>query len=187
MLAAVTTLIIIFFYTSRIESKTGREGRSLQDFYDRTVNAMDKGERLQQQQQQQQPPAEAPNSPPSTNPLPVADRDRDGDIDADDEIMGVEMQERLKAAELRAKEHANSRAGFKPDPPSDVVGVGSAAQGQGEHSDDGSSSGDSEKSEAQVHAETELNSILKKSPSTYPAPPKLVLRVTSLFSQDSSC
>lgn len=180
MLAALAMIVIVFFYTSRIESQTGREGRTLQDFYDRTVSAMDR-------KKPHPPPS---NSGDGSKPLPVADRDRDGDIDADDEIMGVEMQERLKAAEIRAKERANEKAGFKPDPPSKMVGVGSSADGQKKGSGADAVGSDlddvqvkenavTEVSDAQKEAEAELNLILKRSPSMFP--PSIITFTTRCF------
>ena len=40
------------------------------------------------------------------------------------------MSDRLKAAEQQAKDLANAKSPNKPDPPSNVIGVGSSAGGQ---------------------------------------------------------
>ena len=64
------------------------------------------------------------------NEQQTRDRDGDGDVDEDDKRMARELTERLKEAELRAKEAANEKAGWRPDPPSKVVGMGSAREGQ---------------------------------------------------------
>jgi hypothetical protein len=101
-----------------------------------------------------------------------ADKDADGDVDADDMEMARQMQERLKAAEQQAKDKANEKGGLRPDPPSNVIGVGSSADGQhkkgkGHGTNDGVAdpgTDDSEESAEQHQAEVELNAILKKSP-----------------------
>lgn len=149
LLAAVGIAVLILFYTSRLEGASTSDGAAPKDFYQKTVNAMD----------DQKSSGKAQGG----SPLKPADRDRDGDIDVDDEIMGVEMQERLKAAENKAKELANEKAGLRPDPPSNIIGVGSSADGQ-----DASSDEDSPVVEEERDTESELNSILKKSPSKSP-------------------
>lgn len=123
--------------------------------------------------------------------LRPADRDKDGDIDVDDEIIGAEMQERLKAAEIKAKELANEKAGLRPDPPSKINGVGSSADGQHPGEVDGSGSGsagnpkqDVEVSEETRDTEAELNMILKKSPSTYFD--RNIRTPTNVYTQSSS-
>jgi len=102
--------------------------------------------------------------------LRPADRDKDGDIDVDDEIIGTEMQERLKAAESKAKELANEKAGLRPDPPSKINGVGSSADGQQPGAVDGTGAGGASDSQQEIvseearDTEAELNAILKRSP-----------------------
>lgn len=148
MLAGLVTVVLILFWTTRLEDNSINEHKTFRDFYQRTKHAMDGKDS-----------SAAGGSGPGLKP---ADRDNDGDIDADDELLGAEMQERLKAAEARAKEAANEKAGLRPDPPSHVVGVGSSADGQV-----GDPENASEVSEEERDAEAELNMILKKSPSKY--------------------
>lgn len=146
LLVGVGMALLILVYLPRL----GNE--SPEDFYDRTVHAIDT---------QKSSGAGAAGAQQGSKPLQPADRDKDGDIDAEDEILGAEMQERLKDAELRAKAKANERAPLPPDHPSDVIGVGSSADGQ-----DASSDGaDAQVVEEERDTEAELNSILKKSPS----------------------
>ena len=156
ILAAMGITVLMLFYTSHITRASPRGDRGLRGFYDKTMSAMDEKTKAS---------AKFGGAAGGQNkPLPSADRDRDGDIDADDDIMGAEMQERLKAAEMRAKDLANEKAGLRPDPPQNIVGVGSSADGQ-----DGSSpDGDSHVTEEERDTEAELNSILKKSPSKWP-------------------
>lgn len=85
------------------------------------------------------------------------------------------MTERLKEAAQLAKDKANKKAP-KPDNPSDLVGVGSAAEGardekgvagRKKYQPIGPQEATKEETESEedVEAEAELNSILKKSPS----------------------
>lgn len=94
------------------------------------------------------------------------------DLGGDEESKA--MQQRLKEAADSAKEKANAKAP-KPDPPSVVVGVGSAAErasnergvaGRKKFSVGGEAQESvKEESEEEHKAEVELNAILKKSPS----------------------
>ena len=113
----------------------------------------------------------------------------------EDELIAKKMAESLKEAAQVAKDNANAKAP-KPDPPSQLVGVGSAADGArgdersvagrkkfggvagtGGQSGSGSGSGEEQKvvkeveeeSEEDHQIEVELNSILKKSPSKFPS------------------
>lgn len=86
------------------------------------------------------------------------------------------MSERLKEAAQVAKDNANAKAP-KPDPPSKIVGVGSAAEGAEKKGVSGrkkySAGGDAQKpvlgeklsQEEEEDVQVELNSILQKSPS----------------------
>ncbi|KAJ8058257.1 hypothetical protein OCU04_012451 [Sclerotinia nivalis] len=92
----------------------------------------------------------------------------------DDEKVAKQMAQRLRDAADKAKDNANAKA-FKPDPPSQVVGKGNAAEGQGERSVAGRKKIGGEKAQEvvkekdeeekeDVEVTTELNAILKKSP-----------------------
>jgi hypothetical protein len=98
-----------------------------------------------------------------------------GSSSSDDEEISRAMAERLKKAAQDAKDNANAKAP-KPDPPSSVVGVGSAADGaRDERSVAGRKKFFPGEAQEPVHQETqeehdvevELNSILKKSPSEF--------------------
>lgn len=78
----------------------------------------------------------------------------------DEAAAAREMTDRLKEAEKKAKDLANSKAPLKPDSPALVVGVGSSADGQNE---DGEEVEGDESKEEHV-AEQELRAILKKAP-----------------------
>lgn len=94
-------------------------------------------------------------------------------LGSDDEEVTRKMSERLKEAAQVAKDNANAKAP-KPDPPSSLVGVGSAAEGaRDERSVTGRKKMAAADAQEPVKEETpedhevevELNSILKKSPS----------------------
>jgi hypothetical protein len=149
----ITLLIFLFvltllFYTASLRQSRERDSRTMGDFYDKTVNAL--------------------NSKNSKNK---------NDVGTEDELIAKKMAESLKEAAQVAKDNANAKAP-KPDPPSSVVGVGSAADGArgDERSVAGRkkfSSGAEEQKPVQEETpedheiEVELNSILKKSPSKF--------------------
>ncbi|KAF7559706.1 hypothetical protein G7046_g4447 [Stylonectria norvegica] len=165
MIAALGTVVFILFYTSGFDSSRDADAHDSQDFYHKTKNAMDGASPPGQAVLDSQTGQKAGHIP--------ADKDADGDVDEDDKAMAIQMQNRLKAAEQEAKDKANEKGGLRPDPPSNIVGVGSSADGQ--HKDKALKNAPVvEKSEAapakvlqsqeELEAETELKSILKKSP-----------------------
>jgi hypothetical protein len=100
------------------------------------------------------------------------------DSAGDDEEIARQMALRLKEAAQLAKDNANMKAP-KPDPPSAVVGMGSAAEGaSGDRGVAGRKKFSSGEEQEPVQEETEedhevteaLNGILKKSPSTFSPP-----------------
>ncbi len=158
VLAAVVTLL---FFTSHLRANTERDTRNLQDFYHKTVNAMDKA-RGGQVVVDAKTGKDVGRTP--------KDKDADGNVDADDEILAKEMAERLKAAEQKAKELANAKAPNRPDAPSDVIGVGSSAGGQVKKVD---ADGDVKQevlaeTDEEHEVEIEMERILKKAPGMFP-------------------
>lgn len=166
MLAAAGTFLFIVFYTSGFDSHHDAEMHNPQDFVKKTAHAMDD-----------------PVSPPGKPVLNTdtgekaghipADKDGDGDVDEDDRQAGNEMQERLKVAEQAAKNKANEKGGMRPDPPSNVIGVGSSQEGQKDKDtkvekvpgQDGAVVKEEKVlSKEEREAREELNTILKKSP-----------------------
>ena len=89
--------ITLLFWTASLRQRRDRDSRTVDDFYSKTVNGLDK------------------------KPMRGATK-------SDDEEVAKKMAERLKEAAQVAKDNANAKAP-KPDPPSSVVGVGSAAEG----------------------------------------------------------
>lgn len=168
MIATLATVVFILFYSSRFDAEP--DSRTIEDFYHKTMNAMDGGRAGKS--------VVDSHTGQTAGHLPV-DKDGDGDVDEDDDRMAAKMQERLRAAEQMAKDKANEKAGLRPDPPSDVIGVGSSAGGQlkkgaADDAVSGSGSAASKDDESDPHqqerrqAEIELDTILKKSPGTAP-------------------
>jgi glutaredoxin len=151
LLVFIGVVTLLFYTSSARQQRNSLSG----DFYAKTKNALDnkqtqgKGEIAQAQ----------------------------GLRNAEDEELAKQMQERLKNAAKSAKDAANAKAP-KPDPPSQIVGVGSAAEGAGgERSvagrkkmgggDKGTQEVVKEESKEDSDIKAELNSILKKSTSTF--------------------
>lgn len=154
MLATVITFVFVILYTSGSLESGPEPG--LKDFYHKTKEAMDRGHR-----------------PGGKDGHVPADRDGDGDVDEDDNKVVAEVQRNLKESEKVAKDNANAKGGMKPDPPSEVVGMGSSRQGQGKKGVSGDSKAADVKkdvkeapkeTEEEHKVEVELNRILKQSP-----------------------
>lgn len=180
MLATFLTFVFILFYTSGFDSGHDAELQNPHGFIQKTKDAMHGGSRAGEAVLDSQTGQKAGHIP--------ADKDADGDVDDDDRQMAAQMQERLKAAEVQAKEKANQKGGLRPDAPGQVVGVGSSADGQKdgqtektdktEKSESGSGSGsgnsdaaksgekETEASKEVREAQSELTSILAKAPGT---------------------
>jgi hypothetical protein len=136
-------VITVLFWTASLRQQRELDSRTVGDFYEKTVNGLNK----------------KPSAGGSTR-------------DSEDEELAKAMTERLNKAEQVAKDNTNAKAP-KPDPPSIVVGVGSAAEGSGEKGVAGRKKFGTGETQEPVKEETEedhevkveLNSILKKSPS----------------------
>ncbi|PMD17504.1 hypothetical protein NA56DRAFT_681077 [Hyaloscypha hepaticicola] len=135
--------ITLLFWTSHQRQQQELDSRTVGDFYQKTVNGLNK----------------KPSTGGST-----------GNLEDDDEVSKA-MAQSLKEAAQVAKDNANAKAP-KPDPPSSLVGVGSASEGAGERGVAGRkkfTTGDAQEPVMEVTEEdrkvdAELNSILKKSP-----------------------
>ncbi|KAJ9130243.1 Glutaredoxin [Pleurostoma richardsiae] len=160
-IAVVAFVVVLLMWTSQLRQTRDADTRTIQDFYRKTVNAMDRADGSGQA---------AANVPEGKLPgKSSADKDRDGDVDADDEKLAKEMADRLKAAEQKAKDLANAKAPNKPDAPEKVIGVGSAANGQDKKGNVNGVDGFEELQETREtneehEVELTLNDILKKSP-----------------------
>jgi hypothetical protein len=180
VLAGVVTTM---FFTNHLRQKTEVDNRSIQDFYYKTKNAMDRarGQGPGQAVLDSTTGKEAGRTP--------HDKDADGDVDSDDEMLARQMGERLKAAEQKAKELANAKAPNKPDSPERVIGVGSSAGGQVKKAvEDGEETArdteETEETDEEHEIEVELNRIFKKSPGKlFPAYPVVRWCVNTSVSQ----
>lgn len=155
LLLALAVVITILFFTSQWQQTAERDTRTIQDFYHKTVNAMD-GKRGSGGSQ-------VVMSGKGKLSPEAKDKDGDGSVDADDEQLAEEMGDRLRAAEQKAKDLANAKAPLKPDSPHKVVGVGSSAGGQGAKKD--GDDAEEEETDEEHEIEVTLNEILKRSPS----------------------
>ncbi|KOS20557.1 Monothiol glutaredoxin-7 [Escovopsis weberi] len=126
--ATVVAVAVVLFYSTSLRgpssssSSSSSTSSTIGDFYHKTKGAIDRSKTRSQIVIDAQTGAQAGQIP--------ADRDADGNVDDDDEHSGRRMMERLQASEQQAKKQANEKGGLKPDAPSLVVGVGSAAEGQ---------------------------------------------------------
>ncbi|KAF7895373.1 hypothetical protein EAF00_007187 [Botryotinia globosa] len=139
-------VVSLLFYTSSLRQQRNLVKSDSGDFYSKTMNGLGKQE--------------------------VAAA---GSRNDEDEKVAKQMQQRLKDAADKAKDNANAKA-FKPDPPSQVVGKGNAAEGQGgersvagrkkmsDKAQEVVKEGEKEVEEEDIEVTTELNTILKKSP-----------------------
>ncbi|KAK9421638.1 putative Glutaredoxin domain-containing protein [Seiridium unicorne] len=152
-LVALAVVITILFFTSQWQQTSERDTRSIQDFYHKTMNAMD-GKRGSGGSQV------VMSGKGGKVSAGAKDKDGDGSVDKDDEKLAEEMSDRLRAAEQKAKDLANAKAPLKPDSPGQVVGVGSSAGGQGKK--DVAAPEDETDEEHEI--EVTLNEILKRSP-----------------------
>ena len=135
-------VVTLLFWTASVRQQREPDSRTAGDFYQKTVNGLNK----------------KPSTGGSTGGT------------ADEEVAKA-MAQSLKEAAQVAKDKANAKAP-KPDPPSILVGVGSAAEGseRGVAGRKKFGAGEAqepvkEETEEDHEVEAELNSILKKSPS----------------------
>ncbi|KAI2464578.1 glutaredoxin [Annulohypoxylon bovei var. microspora] len=157
MMVVLAAVITTLFFTSQMRSTIPHDNRTVQDFFGKTMNGLG---------HQQGSGQVVMSGKGTTVDSTVKDKDGDGSVDEDDEQLAKEMSDRLRAAEQKAKDLANAKAPLKPDPPSEVVGVGSSAGGQKKGSKGSNAGAEEEEPESDEDQEVEatLSNILKKSP-----------------------
>jgi len=149
------TVVIILFYTSSMRQQ---HSLSMSDpFYEKTMAGLKDKDAT---------------TPGKTSPK-SGDKKEDDNKGDDEEVTRL-MTERLKEAAKSAKDKANAKAP-KPDPPSKVVGVGSAAEGADKSASKKKiiaeeqeviKEEETEETKEEHEVEVELNTILKKAPGT---------------------
>lgn len=147
LIGVVAIVIMTLVYTSQLRQSEALDTRTFSDFYSRTKNGLERAHNGQQV---------------AADSKSGKDKDGDGDLDADDAQLAKDMSDRLKAAEIKAKDSANAKAP-KPDSPEKVIGVGNSAAGQDKTKAKPGSKLDEETDEDH-EVETTINDILKKSP-----------------------
>ncbi|KAI1505267.1 thioredoxin-like protein [Biscogniauxia marginata] len=160
IVVALAFVVTTLFFTSQMRSKAPRDTRTMEGFFGKTMNG------LERQHGQGQVVMSGTGAPAGSNPK---DHDGDGIVNEEDEKLSREMADRLRAAEQKAKDLANAKAPLKPDTPSEVVGVGSSAGGQGKKGKSKGAvketvEGEEEETEEEHEIEVTLNKIFKKSP-----------------------
>ena len=154
-LVVMTFTIGLLIYTSHLRQTQPRDTRTIQDFYHKTKQALERGQGGRT--------VVDTSTGRAKGQIPI-DKDADGDVDEDDATLAREMADRLKAAEQQAKDLANAKAPNKPEAPSEVVGIGSSAGGQRKESAaDGSRSSPDRESDEEHAVEEELDRILRQS------------------------
>lgn len=159
-------LLFAFLFTVLWKTSTLRNSRNV-DFYKSTSDAMAAANGNS-----------APYEPPPNGAKEKVLKAPGAKTPIDDDDDSVRAS--LKKAADEAKRLANEKAPLRPDNPNSVVGVGSANNG-GDRNVAGRKKYPIEGEEQVVQntenqedhdVEVELNTILKRSPSKYPSPPK---------------
>ena len=174
MVAAFIGVVLVLVY------KRHDAGLQAGEFYSRTASG------LGHTQNAGQAPLEPAKGMGSLGSMRI-DHDGDGTIDKDDEETALQIAERLREAEEKAKSLANSKSPHRPDDPAKLVGVGNAA-GSGPapaHDQDvvrdvdatsasQAGAGDKLKEKDRLkedqEVDDELDSILRRAPGKFPSP-----------------
>lgn len=166
MLATLVTVVLILMYVSGFNDGAANDKRTIKDFYHKTMDGMNKGNK---------PPGQAVlDKGAAARPVPPGKDPGHG------QEFAADTKERLKAAEQKAKAKANGKA-LRPDPPSQIVGVGNSAEGQAKKPKPAADDAPSPRPKAvaetdeEHEAEMDLKSILKKAPGTLGSAPVLSL------------
>lgn len=139
-------------YTAHLRANEVADGRTIGDFIHRTKEGLDK--------------AHGGAAGGGQTVLDTKKPSTDATPEDEDKRLSREMRERLKAAELKAKDSANAKV-LRPEKPEQVIGVGSSAGGQGGKGTQ-QENGESEETDEDRRVESTINEILKKSPGEAP-------------------
>lgn len=162
MITILAVVVTVLFFTSQKRQSQPHDARNIKSFFGKTMDGLD-----QRRGVGGQVVMSGKGSAPDEN---LKDHDGDGSVDEDDEKLAQQMAERLRAAEQQAKDQANAKSPLKPDAPSEVVGVGSSANGQkkgkyriSKHDTEDEKEGEGE-ADGSSEVEVTLRQILTKSP-----------------------
>ncbi|KAK4127177.1 glutaredoxin [Parathielavia appendiculata] len=143
-------LVLFLYFTSQARHPRDPHTRSLQEFYSKTVKAMDK--------------SHGAGATGGQKIVANHDVDANGDIDEDDAIVAKQMADRLRQAEQKAKDGAQAKGPNKPESPQEVIGVGSSASGQKRPAQEAKTETEVEETDEDHEVDGVLDSVLKKSP-----------------------
>lgn len=160
LIVLLAVVVMTLVYTAQLRAKEDVDGRTIGDFIHRTKQGLDKAHGGGSGQT-------VLDSKKDTPPQDATPED-------EEKRLSREMRERLKAAEIKAKDSANAKV-LRPEKPEQVIGVGSSAGGQGGKGAD--ENGVSKETDEDHRVENTINEILKKSPGMAPSP-AIILRVT---------
>lgn len=153
LIVILAVVVMTLVYTAQLRANEEADGRTIGDFIHRTKQGLDK--------------AHGDGAPGGGAQVVLDSKKPSKDATPEDEEkrLSREMRERLKAAEIKAKDSANAKV-LRPEKPEQVIGVGSSAGGQGGKG--AKENGDSKKTDEETRVENTINEILKKSPGTAP-------------------
>ncbi|KAL2758841.1 hypothetical protein ACRALDRAFT_2040915 [Sodiomyces alcalophilus JCM 7366] len=145
-------VFFVLFVTSRLRPHQTPDAGTIQDFYRKTIHGLEN----------KRPPAQEG----------IAAGFNDQGVDPEDDELARDMATRLREAADKAKDLANKKAPLKPDPPSEVIGVGNSAahQDRPDQEVDGGNDaaseqkGDEPDPDELLAVEAELKALIRKYP-----------------------
>lgn len=153
LIVVLAVVVMTLVYTAQLRASEEADSRTIGDFIHRTKQGLDKAH------------GDGAAGGGSQVVLDAKKPSKDSPPEDEEKRLSREMRERLKAAEIKAKDSANAKV-LRPEKPEQVIGVGSSAGGQGGKGS--KENGDSKKTDEETRVENTINEILKKSPGTAP-------------------
>lgn len=153
LIVILAVVVMTLVYTAQLRANEEADGRTIGDFIHRTKQGLDKAH------------GDGAAGGGAQVVLDSKKPSKDATPEDEEKRLSREMRERLKAAEIKAKDSANAKV-LRPEKPEQVIGVGSSAGGQGGKG--AKENGDSKKTDEETRVENTINEILKKSPGTAP-------------------
>lgn len=147
LIVLLAVVVMTLVYTAQLRANEDPDSRTIGDFIHRTKQGLDKAHG-------------------GGGGQTVLDSKKDATPEDEEKRLSREMRERLKAAEIKAKDSANAKV-LRPEKPEQVIGVGSSAGGQGGKG--ANENGESMETDEEHRVENTINEILKKSPGETPS------------------